>query len=556
MSLSVLIALSYICGFLSVLCGILMATTFTKAQRERFPILKKFDGKQVRLLVACIVFGGAATGAHIWKEVLTQPTTELTVGPGGELAQTATPSRLAAELEGSALGYKSEAIAYFDAAYYDLKADRYRDAAYNFQKSIDILPTASAYLNLGVALWFVDDLPQAHDALLKSLQHASKGENPHSRAGSLVLLGQVFLIQGKIQQALAYAQDALDLFRLIQNSVGEALALSTIGRVHRHQRNLTEALAYARDALNLFHQSRVSIGEAEEYIHVGNVYSAQGNLTEAMKSFQEALRLSREIGSESEISAYLHIGHLYQAQGKLSQAQVSYQVALERSQEIGNPRFVAAARTAVTIFYVTQGQLDKEEWVLTSGDLKQSQQIGSSLNEASSLFRDGVVHLNQGKLSEALASFQKVLTIAQKMGYVEFVSAAYAGIGNVYLSQKNFVDALRSYQSSIEGFRRMGDLLPEAAIHLGISYVHILQSKLEEALTSCRTGVALYQQLGFRVNKNVVGSLLRSFYLDQGMKSEALEALKHAHHVYQNQDIWGTVCPQIFEEMVAVLNGG
>ena len=533
-----------------------MATTFTKVQREKFPILKKLDGKQVHLLVACVLLGGVATGAHIWKEVLTQPTTELTVGPGGEIAQTATPSRLEAELEGSALEYKSEATAYFSAACYDLRAGRYREAAYNFQKSIDILPTASAYLNSGVALLFVDDLPQAHDAFLKSLQLASKRENPNSRASSLVLLGKVFLIQGKIQQALAYAQDALDLFRLIhQNPVGEALALSTIGIVHRHQRNLAEALVYAQDALDLFHQSRVPIGEAEEYINIGNAYSAQGNLTEAMKSFQKALRLSQEIGFVGEINAYLHIGKLYQAQGKSSQAQVSYQVALERSQEIGNPTFVAAARTAATIFYATQGQLNKEECASTLVDLKQSQQIGSSLNEASSLFRHGVVCLNQGKPSEALASFQKVLTISQKMGYAEFATTAHAGIGNVYLSQGNLADALKSYQTSIEGFRRRGEPLYEAGAHLGISYVHIFQRKLEEALKSCRTGVALYQQLGFSVNKDVVSSLLRSIYLDQERKGEALEALKHAHHVYRSQNIWGTVCPQIFEEMAMILSG-
>jgi tetratricopeptide (TPR) repeat protein len=82
-------------------------------------------------------------------------------GSQGALLGKATLSGFETEVTEEATKRASETKDYFEAGERDFAARRYRDAASNFQKSIDALPTISAYLNLGLSFCYTSEYQQA-----------------------------------------------------------------------------------------------------------------------------------------------------------------------------------------------------------------------------------------------------------------------------------------------------------------------------------------------------------------------------------------------------------
>jgi tetratricopeptide (TPR) repeat protein len=107
-----------------------------------------------------------------------KPSLELRSDPHGESVQKATLTGFERELKEAAAEKESEARDYFKAAERDFAAQRYRDAASNYQKSIDVLPTISGYLNLGITLRHIADFQRTAAAFRSGLQEARrKGNN-------------------------------------------------------------------------------------------------------------------------------------------------------------------------------------------------------------------------------------------------------------------------------------------------------------------------------------------------------------------------------------------
>jgi len=154
----VLIILTWLFGSVGALASLLLAVTFTKSQRQRFPIIRKLDGTQLHLFILALLSLLLAGGAAVWKECLTtRASLELIQGPGGESTPKATITGLERELEEAAAERVSEAKDYFKVAERDFAARRYPDAAAIYRKSINVLPTMSGYLNLGISLFYVPD---------------------------------------------------------------------------------------------------------------------------------------------------------------------------------------------------------------------------------------------------------------------------------------------------------------------------------------------------------------------------------------------------------------
>lgn len=60
-----LIGVSYLFGFLVALSGILLGLTFRNYDREKWPLLRKLDGKKPHLLVFCIACSIVATSTEL-----------------------------------------------------------------------------------------------------------------------------------------------------------------------------------------------------------------------------------------------------------------------------------------------------------------------------------------------------------------------------------------------------------------------------------------------------------------------------------------------------------
>ena len=150
--MEVLLFLEVFCFFISGCIVILCSVPFTRGQRERLPILKKLDGKQVLLVSAAVLTALAGWAAHGIRNFPGEVPTEIVEQRNGNVIVKATIGGFENELREAASDRASEAKDYFIAGERDFTASRFRDATVNYEKSANLLPTMSGLLNLGNAL--------------------------------------------------------------------------------------------------------------------------------------------------------------------------------------------------------------------------------------------------------------------------------------------------------------------------------------------------------------------------------------------------------------------
>ena len=261
--IQLLIVFTYLFRFLAALSVLLFGASFSRRQRERFPLLKKLDGKQVHLFIAAVVFLAFNFGTDAWKDLLTtQPSLEQSQGPGGEIIQKATATGFKKELEEGADELKSEAEDYFNAAEHDYEEMRYREAANNYLKSIEVIPTMSAYLNRGISLRNISSYAQSEDTYISGLQMAQKKQDKDLEGAFRGNIGIVYRNQGKLEEALKSLQAALTIHIEIDNPLGQANTLNNLGTVYGDQSKLEEALKSLQAALTIFIEIDNPLGQA------------------------------------------------------------------------------------------------------------------------------------------------------------------------------------------------------------------------------------------------------------------------------------------------------
>ena len=240
-------------GLFAAISGLLRGASFTTVDREKYPMLKKLDGKKLPLFISTFVFLILTAVTQI-IQVTTKPSFEQTQGPGGQTFEKATLTGFKEELREETVELESEAEDYFNSAERDFAAGLYWDAVNSYQKSISVISTMSAYLNLSISLYFLSEYDRADEAFTSGLQIAVKKRDRKLEAPFRSGLGNVYFRQGKYEEALKSLQDALATFKEIGNPLGQANDLMNIGNVYFNQGKLEEALKLLNEARAIFSQ--------------------------------------------------------------------------------------------------------------------------------------------------------------------------------------------------------------------------------------------------------------------------------------------------------------
>jgi len=343
-------AAAYFLKFLAGLCVLAPLISRLKGQRVRFPILSTVERRQVWLVAAgCLAWIlGSGTGA--WSDRLeVEASLAMSQGPYGELVQRSTPVALRRELARAPSAPGGEASDSFNAGEHDLAAMRHREAARNYERSVQAVPTAAGYLSLGVTLLYLADFQRAEDALRVGLEMARREAAERLEGAYLDALGRAYLGQGRLEAALASHRAALEIHTRVGNPAGRAISHTGIGDVLLAQGRSEEALLSHREAFRLYTRLENLMGRANALDHIGIVYLRLHDPEEALRALQEALALNRRIGNPlGEARDLADIGSVYLAQGKRGEALEALRESQTIYHQIGMPAgSVPSSETAI-----------------------------------------------------------------------------------------------------------------------------------------------------------------------------------------------------------------
>ncbi|MEQ9482893.1 CHAT domain-containing protein [Coleofasciculus sp. F4-SAH-05] len=168
-----------------------------------------------------------------------------------------------------------------------------------------------------------------------------------------LLLGRTHDLLGFKQKALDYYNQALPLYRKLEDRAREAITLNNIGAVYSALGEKQQALEYYQQALSLRRAVSDRAGEVITLNNIGIVYSDLGEKQQALEYYQQALPLRRAVGDRTQAAETLsNIAYIESNRGNLQQALTQMQASIEIIEDLRTK--VASPELRQTYFATVQ----------------------------------------------------------------------------------------------------------------------------------------------------------------------------------------------------------
>ncbi len=220
-------------------------------------------------------------------------------------------------------------------------------------------------------------------------------------------LGKHYRILGKLDDAQAFYEEALQLARRFRHSRTEASCLNNLGLVHKTRGDVRRAIDDYRQALDLWRKLGRRAEEANTLANLATVYTWLDELKKAQELLVEALQASRESGDRRiEARVLRAVGAVQRRLGQLSESRSTLEqhLSLQRASGRRDREAVALKELARTYF-----ELGEHEEARRAGEaaLAIFQEAPNLKNEAEVLGDLGRLNNVMGDLQGALVYFEQ-----------------------------------------------------------------------------------------------------------------------------------------------------
>lgn len=292
----------------------------------------------------------------------------------------------------------------------------------------DILTDWRSLMEQGTAFLGQGKYREAEKFYLRSLKLAKRLSVPEIQAFNLRLLSTARIKLGKVEEADRGFHEALLICQRIQNHKGMSEAMAGLASVAVAQENLEEAVSWYEQAINVYPATSPRLRLGMLFSDLGQVYSTMENWTNAQNAFLRARELCHIYGyrkGEGELSILL--------------AEVSY-----RQSDV---------------------KLARKDLIYACKIFSETHDDGSLVN-AIQYF--AYIDFEEGKLEQALESWQRVIILYQRLAQWEDVSESAYFLANILQDLKNLAEAVYYLELSIQTYNRKD-------IGLGLRYQNIGQ---------------------------------------------------------------------------------
>ncbi len=239
---------------------------------------------------------------------------------------------------------------------------------------------------------------------------------PDLRAATHNSLGILAMIQGHLEQAIAYFERPLNTPEPINPShIGGALV--NLSWVYHQMNQFDTALDLARRSLEYFRSNGDLYGEAYALYTIGNNALYLGLLTLAQEQLDQAASIYTMAGMDAR-SAMVNWarGMLYQILGDHTQSEEAYLYALQIAESSGTSNLITARDTLelLSLLYQTQGRLDQAA-TLCMRAITLGERIGDEHRLAQTRHRLSSIQLQQGQFDPAFSGLSAAISAIEQI---------------------------------------------------------------------------------------------------------------------------------------------
>ena len=338
----------------------------------------------------------------------------------------------------------------------------------------------------------------------------------------------------QFQAALKSWQEALGIYRQLEDRQGIANSLNNLGLAYYRLGEYRKAIEFHQQSLSLSRELKYHQGEAASLGNLGLAYGKLGEYRKAIEFHQQSLTLARELKNrQGEAHSLNNLGLAYRKLGQYPKAIEFHQQSLTLARELKNRQGEANSLNNLGNAYGKLGQYRKAiEFHQQS--LPLYQKLEDRQGEANSLNNLGIACLQLKEYRKAIDFHQQQLALAKKLGDRQGEASSLGNLGLVYHSLGQYRKAIEFHQQSLSRFRELEHRQGEANSlgHLGIAYRRL--GEYRKAIEFHQQSLTLARELKDRQGEaNALGSLGNVYdNLEQYLK--AIDFYKQAIEVQES----------------------
>lgn len=292
-------------------------------------------------------------------------------------------------------------------------------------------------------------------------------------------------IGGRYNEAVVWAEKALDLARKTHDKRQEATALTTLGNIAGEWDKSSEAEEKFRQAILLFECVGDKNGVALATGSLGGVYWKLSDYPRALKYYGKALDLMEQIGHKSGVAAHTgNIGMVYMELADYPRALEYYHKALELTEHLGNITGVATYTGNIgTVYYELLDNTRALEYFAQA--LALYEELDNKRGIATQTGNIGTVYAKLSEYSLALEYFVKALAIDEELESRLSVARHVRNIGLIYaVSEFNGCDFAKAEEYFLKALALFDELHNKHLLcltHQALSDLYEKQERWQEA---------------------------------------------------------------------------
>lgn len=341
---------------------------------------------------------------------------------------------------------------------------------------------------------------------------------------ALNLAGLLYHSFGELPKALEYYSRALPISHATGDAVREASLLNNIGSVYDILGEPHKALEHFEQAQALWQKLDRRDQQGNTLNNIGLVYFNLGELQKALEYYNQALPLRRAGSNRGrEADTLDNLGQLYVALGEVPRALEQHQQALKLRQSVKDIRGEANTRHLIGFVYAASGDMAKAQEYFNQA-LPMWKAVGDRRGESFSLRYLGIVHAAPGSYERALEYLQQALELQRALKAQREQSITLHIIGDVYGSSGQLEKAISYYKEALPLSQAVGDSRIEANILQGMARVEGQRGELVAARQHIEAAISKIERVRGQVDIQLRASYLGAehnaypFYIDLLMR--------------------------------------
>jgi DNA-binding SARP family transcriptional activator/DNA-binding transcriptional ArsR family regulator len=356
-----------------------------------------------------------------------------------------------------------------------------------------------------VLLSHLSRFDDAQSAAREALALAEQLDDTAGQATALTALGTALNWRGQTAQALPFLRQAVAVCSAGAEPRLEAQAHHALGDALIGVTEYPTARAEVQSALACYERLNDPAGHAEALGLLAIIQMEQGDLAPAGENYRRAIEICRAIGYRyGEARNLLNYGNVFYAQNQISEALRCYDEAAAVFRAIGHPRGEASVRANMASLYHEVLGDDVTATAHAESALAYFRQAQDPIGTAQCLGILGEIAQCRGDGETARALLEEGVSIALEAGERWIAVQAIAGLAEALLDQRRPESALERLDTADAICRELGfkDLAANLQASRGLAFLALEQPEAAlaataEAMAQLGPGVEMAHRIPF-----------------------------------------------------------